>query len=207
MLLQSESVEVDLRAVFAEFVDGIVEAIPRIALGVVFLVLAYVVIRLSLAVVRAVLQRVYSSADELVVDLWVTIVGVFLWFGAVLALFNIVGLGDVAASLGTASGFIGLGVAFALKEMIADTVAGVYLLRDPDFNEGDVVETAGELGEVVDVGLRKTRLRNADGDLVVVGNATVEKRWRQEAVGPVSAASANAPDETTGAGTGEPEST
>lgn len=32
-------------------------------------------------------------------------------------------MGAVAAGLGTATGFIALGVAFALKEMIADTVA------------------------------------------------------------------------------------
>jgi small-conductance mechanosensitive channel len=189
MTLQSEPVAVDFEAVLREFVDGIVTALPRIALGVLFLVLAYLVIRIVLAVVRGVLQAAYRAQNDLIVDLWVTIVGVFLWFGAVLALFNIVGLGEVAASLGTASGFIGLGIAFALKEMIADTVAGVHLPKDPDFNVGDVVETAGETGEVVEVGLRQTRLRNSEGDLVVVSNAAVEKRWRQDAVGPESAKS------------------
>ena len=44
-----------------------------------------------------------------------------------------------AASLGTATGFIALGVAYALSDMIEDTVAGVYLLRDPDFAVGDTV--------------------------------------------------------------------
>lgn len=195
MLLQTDPVSVDFEAVVREFVDGIVAAIPRIALGVVFLVLAYLVIQVVLAILRGVLQATYRAKNDLIVDLWVTIVGIFLWFGAILALFNIVGLGDVAASLGTASGFIGLGIAFALKDMIADTVAGVYLLRDPDFNVGDVVETAGETGEVVEVGLRKTRLRNDDGDLVVVANAAVEKRWRQDAIGPESAKSEHATDD------------
>jgi small-conductance mechanosensitive channel len=193
MVFQTESPEpVDFQAVIREFVRGIVEAVPNIALGVLFLVLAYVVIRAVLFVVRGVLDGIYPESQDLVVDLWVAIVGVFLWFGAALALFNIVGLGDVAASLGTASGFVGLGVAYALKEMIADTVAGVYLLRDSDFNEGDVVETASVTGEIVDIDLRKTRLRSDDGDLVVLANRDVEKKWRQDAVGPVSATSEHA---------------
>jgi small-conductance mechanosensitive channel len=144
------------------------------------------------AVVRRVLSGVYPESQRLVVDLVVAVVGVFLWFGAALALFKIVGLGDVAASLGTASGFVGLGVAFALKEMIADTVAGVYLLRDPDFNEGDVVESASVTGEIVSIDLRKTRLRAEDGDLVVVANRDVEKKWRQDSVGSESAESEQA---------------
>ena len=148
MLAQEEATSVDLEAVVAEFVNGILVAIPKVALGILFLGIAYVLIKIVLVVVRNVLERIYPADQALIVDLWAAVVGVFLWFGAALALLNIVGLGDVAASLGTASGFIGLGIAFALKEMIADTVAGVYLLRDPDFNEGDVVETASVTGEI-----------------------------------------------------------
>jgi small-conductance mechanosensitive channel len=165
---------------FTEFLDGIVAALPRIVGGVVFLVGSYLVVRLTLGVVRRVLREVYPADQGLVVDLSVAVVGVFLWFGVALALLNIVGLGDVAASLGTASGFVGLGVAFALKEMIADTVAGVYLIRDPDFEVGDRVETAGVTGEVVGVGLRKARIETDDGTLVVLANREVEKKWENE---------------------------
>ncbi|MFC6951927.1 mechanosensitive ion channel domain-containing protein [Halorubellus litoreus] len=193
MVLQTEPAEpVDVEVVVEEFVRGIVEAIPHVLLGILFLAIAYVLIRVVLTVVRRVFDRIYPEDQELVVDLWVAIVGVFLWFGAALALFKIVGLGDVAASLGTASGFVGLGVAYALKEMIADTVAGVYLLRDPDFNEGDVVESASVTGEIVAIDLRKTRLRAEDGDLVVLANRDVEKKWRQDSVGPKSAGSEHA---------------
>lgn len=163
--------------ILREFLGGIIEAVPGVAGGVVFLILAYLVIRLTLTVARRVLERLYPSEQQLVVDLTVAIVGLFLWFGTALAFLKIVGLGDVAVSLGTAGGFVGLGVAFALKEMIADTVAGVYLLRDPDFQEGDPVDTASVVGSVERIGLRKTRLRAEDGSLVVLANRDVEKKW------------------------------
>ncbi|MFB6219091.1 MAG: mechanosensitive ion channel family protein [Halobacteriaceae archaeon] len=171
------------RTVLSEFAASFVAALPRLFAGLVFLTLAYVAIRLVRSAVSSVLHRVYPPDQELVVDLLVTAVHVFLWFGAGLALLKIVGMDDVAASLGTATGFIGLGVAFALKEMIADTVAGVYLLKDPDFNEGDLVTTASTTGTIVGIDLRKTRVRTDDGDLVVVANRDVEKRWTRESAG------------------------
>lgn len=171
-----------VETVVEQFLDGIVVALPKLLSGVIFLTIAYVVIRIALAITRSVLDRVYPSEQRLIADLVVAVVGLFLWFGAGLTLLKVVGMGDIAASLGTAAGFIGLGVAFALKEMIADTVAGVYLLRDPDFEEGDLVTTASVTGRVRGIDLRKTRIVTEEGDLVVVANRDVEKRWTREAV-------------------------
>lgn len=70
-----------------------------------------------------------------------------------------------------------LGVSFALKNVLSDTVAGVYLAKDPDFNNGDKVEVDGSKGEVTDVGLRKSRLRLEDGNTRVINNSDVEKKW------------------------------
>ena len=72
------------------------------------------------------------------------------------------------------------GVAIALTEMLADTVASVSLLDDAD-SEGDRVTTASVTGTVVGIDLRKTRIRDDNGDLVVVANRDVEKKWIQEA--------------------------
>lgn len=185
MLLQSTgTTRPTLRSVFTDFIAGIVGAIPRLLAGLVFLLVAYLVIKVVLVISRRILERIYPSTQQLIADLLVTVIALFLWFGAALALLKIVGLGDIAASLGTAAGFVGLGIAFALKEMIADTVAGVYLLRDSDFNEGDFVTAASTTGTITDIDLRKTRLRTADDDLVVLANRDVEKRWTKE--GPAS---------------------
>jgi small-conductance mechanosensitive channel len=93
-----------------------------------------------------------------------------------LSFLSIVGLTAIAASLGTATGFLALGVSYALSEMIKDAVAGVYLLRDPDFNPGDTIKAGDTTGEVAAIELRKTRFR-VDGDTVVRANAAIEERW------------------------------
>lgn len=158
-------------------------AVPRVVTALVFFAVAYLVVRLVLAAVRSLLRSVYPEDQHLVANLWVTLVGAFLWFGAVLVLLNILGLGQVAASLGTAAGFLALGVSYALSEMIEDAVSGVYLLRDPDFNPGDRVTTGTVTGRVRSIELRKTRFEQDDGNVVVVANRDVEARWTKMSEG------------------------
>jgi small-conductance mechanosensitive channel len=157
--------------------QGLVDALPKLIMALVFLTVAYVGIKVVLRIVHSALDAVYPEDQDLIVALTTTIIGVFLWFTVALALLNILGLGDIAASLGTAAGFIALGISYALSSMIADTVAGVYLLRDPDFNPGYQVTADGTTGTVKSIGLRKSRLALDDGDTVVVGNSAVEKKW------------------------------
>lgn len=159
-------------------VNGVLDAIPKLVFAVIFLTVAYIGIKLVLVVLRSVLRRAYPDDQKLVANLFVWIAAAFMWFGAGLVLLNILGLGDLAASLGTASGFLALGVSYALSDRIADIVAGIYLLRDPDFQPGDTVETADTEGTVTSIELRKTRL-DIDGDTVVLSNSEVEKRWRK----------------------------
>lgn len=164
-------------ATLENLTDGIVAAVPRLVSAIVFLAVAYVGITLLLKGLAAALGRVYPVEQELVVNLLVIVVGLFLWFGVALALLKILGLDDIAASVGTAAGFIALGISYALSEMIEDTVAGVYLLRDPDFNPGDRVDTAGITGVVTSIELRKTRFRLENGDTTVLANRNVESKW------------------------------
>lgn len=160
-----------------ELIRGLEAAVPRAVSGLVFAAVAYVAIKLILAVLRRLLDRMYEERQALVVQLLVTVAGIFLWFGAALGFLKVVGMGGVAASLGTATGFIALGISYALSEMIEDTVAGVYLLRDPDFEIGDRVEVDGVEGRIAAIELRKSRLRLEDGDTTVIANRDVESRW------------------------------
>ena len=168
-----------VEAAVRELRNGLVQTLPKLATAVLFLGIAYVGIKVALSLVRTAFGAVHG--DDLVTDLFTTIVGVFLWFGTALALLKILDMGEIAASLGTAAGFVALGVSYALSNMIADTVSGVYLLRDPDFNPGDEVVAADVTGTVLDIELRKTRLEVEGGDVVVLGNSKVEQKWTRKA--------------------------
>lgn len=163
-----------------QFVDGVILAIPKLITGGVFLVLAYISVKVILTLVRTALDHAYPAEQALIADLGVTVTAVFLWFGIALVFLKIIGMGDIAASLGTATGFVALGVSYALSEMIEDTVAGVYLLRDPDFNIGDRIITDRTSGAIAAIELRKTRIDTDAGNRVVLANRDIEEHWTHE---------------------------
>lgn len=164
---------------FNRVVERATDTVPRLVLAAGVLVLAYVGIRIALFALRSALRKGYADDEKLVVDLIVTVVGILMWFAVGLVVLNVLGMGQIAASLGTATGFVALGVAYALSDMIEDTVAGVYLLRDPDFNRGDRITAGDVTGTVESIELRKTRLK-VDDDTVVLRNGDVEQGWTLE---------------------------
>jgi len=175
MLVPLQSLPGIVRTALEAFVADLTAAIPKILGGIVFLAIAYVLIRVVMFVVKRILARAF--ADQPVYRQFASvIVWVFLWFGVALSFLSIVGLEGIATSLGTATGFLALGVSYAISGMIADAVAGIYLLRDPDFMIGDTVASGETEGTVESIELRKTRIRVGE-DVVVRGNAEIEKKW------------------------------
>lgn len=180
MVLQATTATV-LEETLRTFTADLVAALPTILAGVALLVVAGVGVVVLMRLVRAGLRAALPGAEPAYRQFVARVVSVFLWFGVGLAFLTVLGLEQIAAALGTASGFVALGVSYALSGMLADTVAGVYLLRDPDFNPGDEVVVGDMTGVVETVELRKTRFV-VDADTVVRGNAEIEKRWTK--IGP-----------------------
>jgi small-conductance mechanosensitive channel len=149
--------------------------LTKIITAAVFLVLASLVIGHSGTVVRKILSHKFE--EETILNLMESVSKGLLWFSTLLIALSILGFSEIAAALGTAAGFVALGVSFALKDVLSDTVAGIYLAKDPNFNNGDQIEVDGTKGEITDVGLRKTRIRLEDGNLRVINNTDAEKKW------------------------------
>ena len=176
MLVPLQSSTDIVRSALGAFIEDVATAIPKILAGVVFLVLAYVVIKVVMFVVKAVVRRTFWGKEPVYQQFVTTVIKVFLWFGVTLSFLSVVGLDDIAASLGTATGFLALGVSYAVSGMIADAVAGIYLLRDPDFMPGDTIESGETEGVIESIELRKTRVSVGE-DTVVLANATIESKW------------------------------
>lgn len=82
-------------------------------------------------------------------------------------------LGVPLSALGASIGLIGLGISFALKDMIANFISGIFILVYQPFKIGDQIEAAGESGTVRDIQVRATKIKTYDGREVIVPNATL----------------------------------
>jgi small-conductance mechanosensitive channel len=70
------------------------------------------------------------------------------------------------------AGLAGAAVAFAAKDTISNFLGGVSILVDRPYTVGHyIVLDSGERGEVVDIGLRSTRIKTRDDILIAVPNS------------------------------------
>jgi len=75
----------------------------------------------------------------------------------------------LVASLGIAGIVVGL----ALQTTLANVFGGIFLIADGSFKIGDFVQLdSGESGEIIDVGLRSTRIKSFDeGNEIIIPNS------------------------------------
>ena len=76
----------------------------------------------------------------------------------------------------TISGVAGLAASLALQTTLSNIIAGLLMLRDGTVHVGDDIQYGGPgglRGEVVQLSLRTTWLRMADGHIAVIGNSNL----------------------------------
>jgi MscS family membrane protein len=68
-----------------------------------------------------------------------------------------------------------LGVSLAAQDTLSNVIAGVMIMIDQPFRVGDRIEIQGlsTWGDVVDIGLRSTRIRTRDNRLVIIPNNNI----------------------------------
>jgi hypothetical protein len=164
ILLQGFAVDV------AQFVPPVVSAVTTIALFVVAFVVIYVLGRyFATRAVEVSLER--RGFDDTLVGLAVSVtVGVTAVMAVALAA-TVAGFGVVLAAFATLAGALALAVGFAAQDLIANFVAGVFIIQDEPFSVGDWIEWDGNSGVVREIQLRVTKLDTFDNELVTVPNS------------------------------------
>jgi MscS family membrane protein len=90
---------------------------------------------------------------------------------AVLATAQNIGINVTAALASLSIG--GLAVGLAAQDTLANLFGAMAVLADKPFRVGDTIKLDAAEGVVESIGLRSTRVRNADGHLVTIPNKTM----------------------------------
>ncbi len=175
------------RLAFVWFPPGADGAPPRAAEWVVALWIALLFVPLSrlacdllLIVGTQVASRRRATLDATALPLATRVLRFLLIaVGAMLALDR---LGINIQPFLAGSAVMGLAISFAAKDTLSNLIAGVLLVLDRPFQVGDRIELwsapneTGTWGDVVDIGLRATKIRNPDNLVVVVPNNEIMRR-------------------------------
>jgi small conductance mechanosensitive channel len=90
---------------------------------------------------------------------------------ALLTVMSVLGI-PIAPLLASAS-VIGVALGLGAQSLIKDLLAGLFMIVEDQYGVGDVVDLGPAAGTVESVGLRVTRLRDADGTVWYVRNGEV----------------------------------
>jgi small-conductance mechanosensitive channel len=83
---------------------------------------------------------------------------------------------DVSALVATL-GVAGLAISLAAKDSLADAISGALIILDHPYHVGDRIDVAGTgtFGDVIEIGLRSTRILLPENKLVVIPNGVIAR--------------------------------
>ncbi|MET9909949.1 mechanosensitive ion channel family protein [Streptomyces sp. NPDC006476] len=79
------------------------------------------------------------------------------------------------APLLASAGVAGVAIGFGARNLVTDFLSGVFMILEDQYGVGDTIDAGVASGEVIEVGLRVTKLRGAEGEIWYVRNGEVKR--------------------------------
>ena len=125
-------------------------------------------------------HKTENKVDDIIFDLLAKFAGAIVFAIAICIALDLLGINIMPFIAG--AGIAGIAIGFAAKDTLSNLIAGILLIIDRPFEIGDRIEVwsapAGSAtwGDVIDIGLRATKIRTTDHIIIVIPNNEVMKR-------------------------------
>lgn len=134
---------------------------------IVFLVIGYLLVRMVIRIMELVAEK--SARYRISMKSTIPVVRILLWsiilFVIIKGIYN-----PPIETLIAISASITIAVGLAAQDLLRNVFGGLMLLFDRPFQVGDKIETGKYYGEVLEIGLRSTRIVTSDDSIVSVPN-------------------------------------
>ncbi|MGB0882533.1 MAG: mechanosensitive ion channel family protein, partial [Vicingaceae bacterium] len=153
------------------WLDALILNLPNILLALLVFTFCYWISRRLLHWSNKYFKKVIKqpSIRGLVANV-ISIITIIL--GLILAL-SILNLEGALKSMLAGAGVAGLAVSLALQGTLSNTFSGLFIAIKDEINIGDWIETNGISGEVINIDLRNTKVKEADNNIVVLPNKLI----------------------------------
>lgn len=96
------------------------------------------------------------------------------YFIAIVALLLILSAwGADTRSLLASAGILGLVIGLGAQSMIADILAGIFIVFESEFQVGDIIVIDGWRGTVTEIGIRTTKVTDWGGNIKIINNSAI----------------------------------
>ena len=138
--------------------------------SLIFLAFGYFVVKVLSFILNALAER--SPSYRIAFKGAIPIFKIITWVGIILLIIVVIFRPSITTMLAF-SASIGVAVGFASQDILKNIFGGIVILVDRPFVSGDKIEVDKYYGEVVEIGLRSTRIVTPDDSLVSVPNAVM----------------------------------
>jgi MscS family membrane protein len=149
-----------------EVLDSI--SFSKIFWTIVILIITYYLIRLIISLLTIISEKFVRL--RIAIKSLIPAVRIVIWMIIIFAIIK--GIFDPPFETVIAvSASLGIAVGFAAQDLLKNFFGGIALLLDKPFQVGDKIDTGKYYGEVIEIGLRATRIVTPDDSTVSVPNA------------------------------------
>ncbi|MDX1350981.1 MAG: mechanosensitive ion channel family protein [Putridiphycobacter sp.] len=153
------------------WLDTLIVNLPNVFIAAIIFIVAYWLSKNMQVWTNKLLKKRITQAS--VRNLLANVISIaVVALGLVLAL-GVLNLDTVLKSILAGAGVLGLAVGLALQGTLSNSFSGVFLAVKDIINVGDWVETNGYSGQVVEINLRSTKIKEADNNIIVIPNKMV----------------------------------
>lgn len=169
MLLQIPQISNPLQYFF----DSLDYAVIALIAAIITLLVAYLILKILVSIVKHDLLR--RRIPTALVGMLTSVIAALFWYFVIMAILSTLpGFGDMVLGMGLIFAFFTLAIGLAMSGVLKELVSGAFLVTDKDFGAGYRVKAGGVEGVVESVDIRKSRVRDATGNLHVLPNSLVE---------------------------------
>ena len=158
-----------LRDQLEGYATGFWAVLPQLVLSLLFILFVWAVARIVKWVLPRTLRR--ARMRRALVDVVMMLLTVGIWLMGTLIAVTIAFPTITPGKALTALGVGGVAIGFAFKDVFENFLAGVLLLLREPFSIDDYIDCEDIEGQVEEITIRDTHVRQTDGQLVVAPNA------------------------------------
>ena len=158
-------------------IAGFTSVILPLALTLLMLVVGLWIVRIMGSGAEAHISQAYADDDDRSARLKTLLrTGLYTARAVIVGIAVLVTLSTIGIPVGpmlTAAGIVGLALSLGAQTLIKDILGGLIILLEDQYRVGDNIMVNGVNGNVEKITLRRTNLREENGDLHIVSNGDV----------------------------------
>lgn len=163
---------------FQEFIKNILDFVltKKVLGSALTIVIAIILVKIFKNLVSKILIKGKTTFEikrrKTIIELIGSILKIIIYIIAGLIILDFYGINtkSLIASFGVAGAVLGL----ALQDSLKDLISGISLILENYLAVGDIVTYNDFTGEVIELGLRVTKIKKASGEVMIIANRNID---------------------------------